>query len=49
MGPFEYLLMFASVIPAPALSDVAISLDRLPGAGARVAWVWLAEEAEEAA
>lgn len=42
MGPFEYLLMFASVILALALSDVVISFNRLLGAGPRVRWDWLA-------
>src|SRR4051812_33565091 len=42
MGAFEYLLMFASVILALALSDVAISLNRLLGAVDKVEWDWLA-------
>jgi hypothetical protein len=42
MGPFEYLLTFISVILGLAVSDVAISLHRLLGAGRRVRWDWLA-------
>jgi hypothetical protein len=42
MGPFEYLLTFVSVILGLAVSDVAISLHRLLGAGRRVRWDWLA-------
>jgi hypothetical protein len=42
MGPFEYLLMFASVILALALTDVAVSLNRLLGAADKVKWDWLA-------
>jgi hypothetical protein len=42
MGPFEYLLTFVSVILGLAVSDLAISLHRLLGAGRRVRWDWLA-------
>jgi hypothetical protein len=42
MGQFEYLLMFASVILGLAVSDIAISLNRLIDAGAKVRWDWLA-------
>ena len=42
MGPFEYLLLFTAVILGLAVSDLALSLHRLLGAGARVTWDWLA-------
>ena len=42
MNPFEYLLSFASVILALAISDLAVSLNRLLAAGARTRWDWLA-------
>ncbi|MFI4933755.1 MAG: hypothetical protein ACHP7N_03985 [Caulobacterales bacterium] len=42
MGQFEYLLMFTGVILGLAVSDLAISLNRLLEAGARVRWDWLA-------
>jgi hypothetical protein len=42
VNQFEYLLMFASVILALAVGDVAISLNRLLQAGAKVKWDWLA-------
>ncbi|HEV2532664.1 hypothetical protein [Phenylobacterium sp.] len=42
MGTFEYLLLFAAVILGLAISDLAISLHRLLGAGRRVKWDWLA-------
>ena len=42
MAPFEYLILFAAVILGLAVSDLAISLHRLLGAGARVRWDWLA-------
>src|SRR5436190_926509 len=42
MGPFEYLLLFAVIILGLAVSDVALSLHRLLGAGPRVRWDWLA-------
>ncbi|WP_394762151.1 hypothetical protein [Phenylobacterium sp.] len=42
MGPFEYLLMFVGVILGLAVSDLAISLHRLLGAGPRVRWDALA-------
>ena len=42
MGAFEYLLMFVAVILGLAVSDLAISLHRLLGAGARVRWDLLA-------
>jgi hypothetical protein len=42
VGTFEYLLLFAAVILGLAVSDLAISLHRLLGAGARVKWDWLA-------
>lgn len=38
MGAFEYLLLFAAVILGLAVSDLAISLHRLLGAGERVRW-----------
>jgi hypothetical protein len=41
MNPFEYLLLFAAVILGLAVSDLAISLHRTLGAGARVKWGWL--------
>jgi len=41
MGPFEYLLMFVAVILGLAVSDLAMSLHRLLGAGSRVRWDWL--------
>lgn len=42
MSPFEYLLLFAAVILGLAVSDLAISLHRLLGAGRRVRWDWVA-------
>lgn len=42
MGPFEYLLLFAAIILGLAVCDLATSLHRLLGAGARVRWDWLA-------
>ena len=42
MGAFESLLMFVAVILGLAVSDLAISLHRLLGAGARVRWDILA-------
>ncbi len=42
MGQFEYLLLFASVILALAVTDLAISLNRLLEAGEKVRWDWLA-------
>jgi hypothetical protein len=41
MGQFEYLLLFVSVIMGLAVSDLAISLNRLLDAGKRVRWDWL--------
>ena len=41
MNSFEYLLSFASVILALAVCDLAVSLNRLLEAGAKVAWDWL--------
>ena len=42
MAPFEYLLLFVSVIFGLAVSDLAMSLHRLLGAGPRVRWDALA-------
>ena len=42
LQPFEYLLLFAAVILGLAVCDLAVSLHRLLGAGARVKWDWLA-------
>jgi putative Mn2+ efflux pump MntP len=42
LGAFEYLLMLAVVVLALAVSDIAISLNRLLDAGARVRWDALA-------
>ena len=42
MGAFEYMLMLVSVVLGLAVSDLAISLHRLLGAGARVRWDALA-------
>jgi hypothetical protein len=42
LGAFEYLLMFAAVILAIAVTDIAVSLNRLLEAGRRVRWDWLA-------
>ncbi len=42
MDPFEYLLMFASIILALAIGDVTISVNRLLQAGKQVTWDWLA-------
>ncbi len=41
MDPFEYLLMFASVILALAIGDLTISLNRLLQAARTVTWDWL--------
>ena len=40
MGQFEYLLILASVILGLAVSDIAVSLNRL--LEVRVQWDWLA-------
>jgi hypothetical protein len=42
MAPFEYLLLFASVIMGLAACEIAIGLNRLLGAWERVDWEWLA-------
>ena len=42
MPPFEYLLLFASVILGLAACELAIGLNRLLGAWPRVSWDWLA-------
>jgi hypothetical protein len=42
LSPFEYLLTFTSVILGLAVSDIAVSLNRLLEAGRRVKWDWLA-------
>lgn len=42
MAPFEYLLLFASVILGLAACELAIGINRLLGAWARVKWDWLA-------
>jgi len=40
--PFDYLLLLAAVILGLALSDIALSTQRLLNASARVKWDWLA-------
>jgi hypothetical protein len=40
-SPFDYLLILAAVILGLAVTDVAVSLQRLLAAGARVKWDWL--------
>jgi hypothetical protein len=42
MGSFEYLLLFAAVILGLAVSELAVNLNRLMRAKARVRWDWLA-------
>ena len=42
MAPFDYLLLFASVILGLAACELAIGLNRLLGAWSRVRWDWLA-------
>jgi hypothetical protein len=42
VGPFEYLLLFAAVILALAVADLAASLQRLLSGRAFVKWDWLA-------
>ncbi len=42
MGPFDYLLTFAAIVLALAVSDIVLSLHRLLAAGTRVRWDWLA-------
>lgn len=42
MGSFEYLLLFAAVILGLAVSELAVNLNRLLSAKARVHWDWLA-------
>lgn len=42
MNPFEYLLVLVAVVLGLALSDLAISLNRLLEAGERIKWDWLA-------
>jgi len=41
LGPFEYLLVFLSIVLGLALSDLCVSLNRLLEAGRRVRWDWL--------
>jgi low temperature requirement protein LtrA len=41
VGPFEYLLLFLSIVLGLAVADLCISLNRLLDAGARVKWDWL--------
>jgi hypothetical protein len=42
VGAFEYLLLFTAIILGLAVTDLAVSLHRLLGAGPRVKWDWLA-------
>jgi hypothetical protein len=42
MAPFEYLLIFAAVILGLAVCELAIALNRLLAAWARIEWDWLA-------
>lgn len=42
MAPFEYLLLFAVIVLAIAVTDLSVSLHRLLAAGRRVRWHWLA-------
>jgi hypothetical protein len=42
MKPFEYLLLLAAVVLGLALSDIALSTQRLLSAWSRVRWGWLA-------
>src|SRR5262249_6426947 len=42
LNPFEYLLVLAAVILGLAISDLAVSANRLLEAGDRVKWDWLA-------
>lgn len=42
MAPFEYLLLFASVILGLAACEIAIGVNRLLGAWGRIHWDWLA-------
>jgi len=49
MSPFEYLLVLAAVVLGLAVSDLAVSLNRLLDAGGRVRWDWLAPLAALAA
>jgi hypothetical protein len=42
MKPFDYLLLLPAVVLGLALSDLAISTQRLLGSTARVRWDWLA-------
>ena len=42
MAPFEYLLLFASVILGLAACEIAIGVNRLLGAWERIDWDWLA-------
>lgn len=42
MGPFEYLLTFASIVLALAVGDIVLSFHRLLAAGPKVRWDWLA-------
>ena len=41
LGPFEYLLVFLSIVLGLAVSDLCVSLNRLLEAGAKVRWDWL--------
>jgi hypothetical protein len=41
LGPFEYLLVFLSIVLGLALSDLCVSLNRLLEAAGRVRWDWL--------
>ena len=42
MGPFEYLLLFVAVVLGLGVADLAVSINRLLRAGAKVRWDWLA-------
>jgi len=42
VNPFEYLLVLAAVILGLAVSDLAMSANRLLDAGERIKWDWLA-------
>ena len=42
MAPFEYLLLFASVVLGLALAELAVGVNRLLRDWDRVKWDWLA-------
>ncbi len=42
MRPFDYIVIFFSIVVSLALADIVFSLHRLLRAGGRVRWHWMA-------